>query len=83
LKEITRSIVGREIAYTPERLAEILSPEYFVRVRTTPGGPAPAETTRAIATSEERLATDEAWIEETTSKLRGAEAALNEAVSRL
>ena len=28
------------IDYDEDRLREILSPEYFVRVRTTPGGPA-------------------------------------------
>jgi argininosuccinate lyase len=83
LSEITRSLVGHEIAYAPKRLAEILSPEYFVRVRTTPGGPAPVETARAIAMSHVRLATDEAWIEVTTANLRRAEAALNEAASRL
>ena len=47
LREITTAVVGRPIEYDEVRLAEILSPEYFVRVRTTPGGPAPVETSRS------------------------------------
>ena len=54
--------MGGPIDYDEARLAEVLSPEYFVRVRTTPGGPAPVETARAIAASRERLAVDEDWM---------------------
>ncbi len=37
-----RLCLGGRFDSTTTRLAEVLSPEYFVRVRTTPGGPAPA-----------------------------------------
>jgi argininosuccinate lyase len=79
LREITTAVVGRPIVYDEARLTEVLSPEYFVKVRTTPGGPAPAETSRAIAASRERLAADEAWIRTTAGKLRKAEEALKTA----
>ncbi|HET7216507.1 MAG TPA: argininosuccinate lyase [Vicinamibacterales bacterium] len=83
LREITRELAGREIVFSADRLREILSPEHFVRVRTTPGGPAPQETDRAIAASRERLAEDETWMKETVEKLRCAEQALAAAAARL
>ena len=52
---------------TPTReMAEIMSPRHFVEVRTTPGGPAPAETTRALlANRATQLAVDRAWLDAT------------------
>ena len=83
LSEIAREVTGREIALGADRLREILSPEHFVRVRTTPGGPAPQESDRAIAASRDRLAEDDAWIREAVEQLRRAEAALARAAARL
>jgi argininosuccinate lyase len=83
LREITSALVGRPIAFDDARLAEVLSPEYFVRVRTTPGGPAPAETARAIAESRERLVRDEEWMQSTAARLRKAEETLRDAAARL
>ena len=83
LRDITTAIVGRPIVYDEARLNEVLSPEYFVRVRTTPGGPAPAETSRAIATSRERLAADEEKMRTTVGKLRHAEELLRAAAADL
>jgi argininosuccinate lyase len=83
LREITTAVVGRPIVYDDDRLAEVLSPEYFVKVRTTPGGPAPAETSRAIAASRERLAVDENKMRNTVGKLRKAEEALRTAAAGL
>jgi argininosuccinate lyase len=83
LREITSAVVGRPIEYDESRLAEVLSPEYFVRVRTTLGGPAPGETARAIAASRERLAADTEWIEATVGKLRQAEELLRSAAAGL
>ena len=60
--EITTAVSGQPIAFDEVRLAEILSPEYFVRVRTTPGGPAPAVTAEALTASRERLKIDVVWI---------------------
>jgi argininosuccinate lyase len=83
LREVTTAIAGRPIVYDEARLTEVLSPEYFVKVRTTPGGPAPAETFRAIAVSREQLAADEAWMRTTAGKLRGAEEILRTAAAGL
>ena len=83
LRELVLASTGRTIDMTEERLAEILSPKYFVEVRRTPGGPAPEETARAAAVSRERLAADDAWCEGASRALRDAEAELNRAVEGL
>jgi argininosuccinate lyase len=64
-------------------LAEVLSPEYFVRIRSTPGGPAPSETVKAIAQSRACLARDEEWIRTKLQKLRAAEERLKAAAAEL
>jgi len=83
LREAAQSVLGRAIDISRARLAEILSPEYFVRVRTTPGGPAPSQTAGAIASSTEHLAADEQWMKTTIEKLRTAEATLKDAAASL
>jgi hypothetical protein len=50
----------------------MLDPWEFVNARTLPGGPAPTETTRAIAAAGEQLAADTAWLEEIETKLAAA-----------
>jgi argininosuccinate lyase len=49
---------GYRIDYTPARLAHILSPENFVEVRRTWGGPSPEIVAAAIAASREGLTAD-------------------------
>lgn len=83
LHEITTDLLGTPIAIDADRLAHVLSPEHFVRVRTTPGGPAPSETARAVAASRERLAADDDWRATVASKLRQAEARLQTAAASL
>ena len=83
LAEASQAVLGRPIPFTDERLAEILSPEYFVRIRTTPGGPAPGQIDRAIADSRRRLGDDEGWIRKTEEGLRASEATLDAAVADL
>ena len=83
LAEISHAVLGRAIEYEENRLRELLSPEYFVRVRTTHGGPAPSETGRAIAASCDRRTSDDRWRCEATDRLRHAEHALAVAVSSL
>jgi argininosuccinate lyase len=82
LKEISSSI-GRAIAYDEDRISEILSPDYFVRVRKTPGGPAPEEVRGALARSQERMKDDERWTNERVDGLRRAEERLNAALAAL
>jgi argininosuccinate lyase len=83
LRRVTADVLGRAIEYQPQALDEVLSPQHFVRVRTTPGGPAPAVTLRAIEASRARLHTDEAWLVDSVQKLRHAEALLQEAAEEL
>jgi argininosuccinate lyase len=83
LRAVSEEVLGDPIDYAEARLAEVLSPEYFVRVRTTPGGPAPAETARAIERSRGLLRQDEQWCRGAGGKLRGAEALLRDAVQNL
>jgi argininosuccinate lyase len=58
LREVIESVLGHTIDMDEARLAEVLSPEHFIKVRSTRGGPAPGEITRAIGVSEDRLGTD-------------------------
>ena len=80
---MSREVVGRSIEYSDAKLAEVLSPEYFVRVRTTPGGPAPSETARAIKRSRDLLRRDDEWVENAAGRLRDAERRLREAAAGL
>ncbi len=83
LAEVSAEVTGQAIQLTPARLAEILSPQHFVRVRTTYGGPAPSETGRACQVAAERLAGDEEWVEQTAARLRAADDRLTAAAAAL
>ena len=48
LSKASTAILGRALDYTEAELAAIMSPQHFVEVRTTYGGPAPSETARAL-----------------------------------
>ena len=61
LREVAVAVIGRAIEYDEPALATLLSARHFVAVRTTPGGPAPSETRRAIAASRRLLASDGDW----------------------
>jgi argininosuccinate lyase len=62
LAQASTAVLGRALDYSEVELRHILSPEHFVEVRTTHGGPAPSETARAIAESQRQLRADrEAW----------------------
>jgi argininosuccinate lyase len=83
LREVSQAAIGRSIELDDRTLEQILSPQHFVQVRTTPGGPAPSETARAIAVSEKTLTADAEWFAATMDRLQKAEEALNQAVARL
>jgi argininosuccinate lyase len=83
LANVSAEVIGRPIELTPAALAEILSPQHFVRVRTTYGGPAPSETARACEVSAGRLAGDQSWVEETEARLRAADERLTAAAAAL
>src|SRR5262245_57875414 len=78
LADASRDVLGSPLAYSDARLAEILSPRYFVNVRTTPGGPAPEETRRAARASRQQLEADDAWWANATNALADAERKLAE-----
>jgi argininosuccinate lyase len=73
LRNASRDVLGAPLEYTEPRLAEILSVEHFVRVRTTRGGPAPSETATALAASAAKLRVDQAWLNERLARLTRAE----------
>jgi argininosuccinate lyase len=83
LRAISAEVLGREIRLAADQLSTVLSPEHFVAVRTAIGGPAVAETTRAVAQSREQLAVDNRWREEADSALRRAEAGLRAAAANI
>ncbi len=53
-----QEIRGAALQYGAEELELLLSPEHFVEVRQTPGGPAPVETERALKESFQRAEED-------------------------
>ena len=83
LRQVAREVIGREIVYTDDQLALILSPQHFVEVRKTHGGPSPSETSRAIGVSKAALRGDQVWLGEARAKLMRAQAQLKDAASRL
>jgi len=83
LADVSLRVIGRPITYTAAELTEILSPQHFVQVRTTPGGPAPSETARACEASLTLVAADERWLHTTVQRLADAEARLTETANAL
>ncbi|MDE3156372.1 MAG: argininosuccinate lyase [Acidobacteriota bacterium] len=83
LAAASRELAGRPIVYEPAQLAEVLSPRRFVTVRATPGGPAPAETARALEAARDVLAADERWVASRRDALAAAERKLKERVAAI
>jgi hypothetical protein len=71
-------LLGVPLEYTDAEIAEIMSAKHFVAVRTTHGGPAPAETGRALAESAAALQADREWVLRTGDALTLAEGRLAE-----
>ena len=83
LAKASAAILGKALEYSEADLEKILSPRHFVQIRTTHGGPAPAETGRAIGESQRKLQTDrEAW-ELRHERLEKAESQLEARVKAL
>jgi argininosuccinate lyase len=83
LRETSADVLGRPIEIDDDTLRGILSPQHFVEIRKTAGGPAFSETARAIETSRSALAADRGWLSETAGKLTAAEAILTAAAAAL
>jgi argininosuccinate lyase len=74
----TRELGGREVRLSDEDVARVLSPEHFIAIRRTHGGPAPDVVTAALRDSATLLATDA----ERLAGIRSALAAANERRAR-
>jgi argininosuccinate lyase len=83
VRVISAEVLGRPIEMDDATLATILSPRHFIEVRTTPGGPAPTETSKAIEESRRELDADRAWLSGVSARLTGAEEMLKAAVNAL
>ena len=83
VRQISTEVLGQPIEIDDEVLATILSPQHFVEVRITPGGPAPSRTAEAIEESTAALARDRGWFAEAAGRLTAAEVALKAAASSL
>jgi argininosuccinate lyase len=77
------ALLGRTLEYSEDRLQHILSPRYFVDIRRTLGGPAPAETARALGESRRLLEQDRAAWQARRDHLASAERELDAKVRAL
>ena len=73
LRQVSREALGTPIELAGQELSEILSPRHFVLVRRTPGGPSPAETSRALHAAAAALDADRAWLLRTRAAVAAAE----------
>ena len=78
LRAASSDLLGVPLTWTDAEIAQVLSPRHFVEVRRTHGGPAPAETARAIQESRSVLQRDGAWLAASRDALAAAEARLAE-----
>lgn len=76
LSKASSAILGRALDYSEADLQRIMSPGHFVEVRTTLGGPAPSETTRALNESKKLLQNDRDSWKSRRDRLAKAEAGL-------
>jgi argininosuccinate lyase len=83
LHDVSKEVTGTALVYTDEQLAQILSPQHFVEVRKTYGGPSPSETQRAIGVSKNALEGDQRWLAETRGRLSAADGKLRTASALL
>ena len=83
LATVSAQVLGSPLPYDDQALETALSPQHFVGVRRTHGGPAPAETARALAESEATLADDERWVSAAHEALAAATARLRDRCARL
>ncbi|HYN06027.1 MAG TPA: argininosuccinate lyase [Vicinamibacterales bacterium] len=83
LVRVSGEVLGREIRLDETALMSILSPEHFIAVRKTLGGPAPDVVKRALGHSEARLAADGEVVSGARGSLATADGRLAAAVQAL
>jgi argininosuccinate lyase len=81
--EVSKDVVGRSLDYSEARLQELLSPEHFVRIRETLGGPAPAVTAVAVDASVAMLDEDQRWLAQQRTRLADTARLLKTEAARL
>jgi len=84
-EEVARATAaaGTEVRLGDEELARILSPEHFVQIRRTAGGPSPEVVTAAIRTAQAATEQDAQMVAGLRTAVASAAARLNTAVSNL
>jgi argininosuccinate lyase len=78
--DASTAVAGRAIALGEEEAARVLSPDHFVAVRKTPGGPSPDVVEPAIAAAERLFANDRAAIVARREAIENARVALKTAL---
>jgi argininosuccinate lyase len=76
LAKASKAILGQALDYTEADLQRTMSPKHFVAVRKTHGGPAPVETSRALAESAKLMQRDRHAWSARRARLNQAETAL-------
>ena len=69
LNDLAPSILGRSLQTPTDAWLEALDADYFVQIRSIPGGPAPATVRHEIDAMQQQLAADRAWLAEKQSRL--------------
>ena len=83
LAAVAARVTGTPLVYDASRLRDLLCPWNFVRVRETPGGPAPRQTAGAVRDGRARLDADLAWIRAARERLANADRARAAALEAL
>jgi argininosuccinate lyase len=83
LRAASKEVTGREIVMDDKALTKLLSPEHFVEVRKTLGGPSPDVTKAALGESRTLLATDRAASKRLRDGIRASESKRAEALRAL
>jgi len=83
LAEVATRVLGRPLDYDAARLRDVLCPWHFVRVRETPGGPAPTQTAAGVRDGRARLDADQAWARGARERLANADRARAAALEAL
>lgn len=83
LSRVSEAVLTHAVHYSEAEIASILSPEHFVAVRTTSGGPAPEPIEEALASSLDRASCDEAWIQKKQAQLDTYRPLLREGAAKL
>ncbi|MEK8131415.1 argininosuccinate lyase [Paenibacillus filicis] len=67
-----RDVIGHDLSLDESMLQQALDPDYFVQIRSLPGGPSPKEINRVIQLRLEQHAEDQAWLARSAEQCVGA-----------